>query len=109
MRRDQMPPIDFTWLTRPGEAQFVERGIQDWLPDIVGGVLLALLVACGIVFLIGLAGWASARSGTGLGGKDQSFWAGRAGLALIAAACIASLAAAMRWGIATFQPGQWGF
>ena len=85
-----MPPVNTGWL---GGALGVELG------SLAGGVLAVGTLVCGIAFVLGIIGWVTARTGIGQGGKDQSFWASRAGLALVAAAIIGALTWAVGYGV----------
>ncbi|MCL1801769.1 MAG: hypothetical protein FWG25_10490 [Promicromonosporaceae bacterium] len=85
-----VPPINTGWLNGSIGAE---------LGSIVGGLLLLGTLICGIAFVLGIVGWVSARVGVGLGGKDQAFWASRAGLALIAAAVLGALTWAVSFGV----------
>jgi hypothetical protein len=105
----QVCPIDYSWLTTRPKGHYVNTGAHTYLQSLAGGILTVGLVICGVVFLVGIAGWASARTGNGFGDKDQSFWAGRAGLALFAAALISALWAAFTWGVSSIGPSAWKF
>ena len=85
-----VPPVNTGWLSG-------SLGVE--LRVLVGGLLMVGLVVCGIAFVLGVVGWVTARAGVGLGGKDQSFWASRAGLALVAAAIIGALTWAVGYGV----------
>ena len=94
-----VPGLDFSWLDAASGAA-AGQGLR----DVVGTVIAAALVLCGVGLLLAIAGWVAARaSGGALGGKNASFFAGGAGAALVGAVLLGSLVASTGWGAATVQ------
>jgi hypothetical protein len=94
-----MPAISWAWLPSIGEGADILL--------VVGGIMRIAVIVCGFFFLLGVGGWVLCRVGIGVGGRDQHFFASRAGSALLAAFLIGAIYAAILWGNSYFHPETW--